>query len=259
MINHFRTLLSNGAGPVFPGGTPGAAYVPPFTPLLLPNSLEAIRSRLFGPNPDVFFKNYRVRQLLAVVHAGPLDAYVRALDTRITYATTAPDLLDESLYVPVVHPLSGTAADVLTVAGTPAAPDPTGQAYRSYRIAPTGSGTVQVTLQQSPGSNLVLNFTPGDVLPLTGSGYTFKLTTDNPGAAWLVEIINRPQWDLGELVAGLGSLGEPTLLKLFGVPRVEPYTTFANLWETQHETPLRLAALVTALVYRTEEWRVTRA
>lgn len=255
MINHFRTLLGNTAGPVVPAGEAGAEYIPPFRPLTLPGYLVTLRQRLFGAAPDPFLLRYRLHQLLAVVHATPLEEYVRALDTRLTYLPPGDDLADPALYRPRVHPLGGTAADLLTVGGIAAAPDGTGRSSHAFRIAPAGAGTVRIQAQRPPFSNLVLAAAPGTALALPGAGYTVRLGTADPGAAWLVEVTNRPQRDLGQIVADCALVGEPVLRSLFGAFPVEPYRTFANLWTAQAETPLRLAALVTALVYRTEEVR----
>lgn len=256
MINHYRTLLRNLPGPVVPdGATPGEEYAPPFQPVVLPAYLAAVRTRLFGADPDPFMVRYRLRQLLAVVHAGPLLAYVTALDPRLTYGTTAADLADPALYAPTVHQLGGGAADVLTVFGAPAAPDASGRTTLAYRIEPTGSGAVRVALEQPPFTTTATPFQPGDAVPLPGAGYAFRLTTDNPGASWSVTVVNRPQRDPGGLTADLGTLGEPALRQLFGTAPAGVYKPLAALWAAPIDTPLRLGALVTAAVYRTEERR----
>jgi hypothetical protein len=82
-----------------------------------------------------------------------------------------------------------------------------------------------------------------------------RLTTDDPGSSWAVEVLLRPQRDPGELCADLESVGDARLVELFGLERTEPWATLRRVWHGTRETPLRLAAAVTAAVYRTEEAR----
>lgn len=260
MVNHLRTLLINRNGPVIPNGTiPGEEYIPPYRAVILPSYLQALRIRLFGANPDWPMLRYRMRQFLPIVHATPLEEYVFALDRRITYDLDATDFVSNTIFQPVVNQISGTAEDILTVLGTPTAPDISGRIYQSYSIVPTGSGTVAVQTLQPPIQQQEIPFAPGDLITLPGAGYTFRLTTDNPGASWLVEITNRPSVDPGVIVASVAVSGETNFLQLFGAAPVEPYLTFSNLWSTQKISTLRLAALLLAIGYRTEERRVTGA
>lgn len=260
LVNHFRTLLLNRDGPLVPDGTlPGDEYVPPFRAIALPGYLAAIRTRLFGSDPDWPMMRYRLRQFLPVVHASPLVDYALALDPRFTYDLDAADFVSATLFAPAVHQTAGTAQDVLTVVGAPAAPDVSGRMYRSYTVQPTGGGAVIVTTRQPPIRGQAVDFTPGDRVPLPGSGYSFRLTTDNPGASWMVEILNRPQADPGQVTASLDLVGEAVLVSLFGASPAGPYATFAGLWYDQRETPLRLAAILLATAYRTEERRLAGA
>lgn len=48
-------------------------------------------------------------------------------------------------------------------------------------------------------------------------------------------------------------LGEPLFLELFGVAEKEPYATFKNVWEDHPLPAYRLAGLVLAMIYRTDE------
>lgn len=255
MINHFRTLLLNRDGPrLIPD--PGEEYVPPYRAVALSTALYSVRTRIFGADPDRSMLNYRLRQLLPIVHATPLEEYVLALDSRITYALDADDLVSPALYAPVVSKLSGTDADTLTILGLPTPPDATGKMDHSFRIEPTGSGTVRVTVEQPGTRSSIIPFTPGDLIPLPDVGYSFRLNTDNAGASWVVDTRNRPDAGPGEIVAGIDTAGEPVILSLFGAAPVEPYLTFLALWHEQDETPLRLTAALVALVYRTEERRL---
>jgi hypothetical protein len=131
--------------------------------------------------------------------------------------------------------------------------------YRAYTVTPTGSGTVRIAVEQPAPRLVIAPLVPGVAVPLPDSGYSFRVTADNPGASWFVEAANRPAAGAGEIVAALETAGEPALLELFGAAPAEPYATFLALWRQQAETPLRLAAAATALAYRTEERRIAGA
>jgi hypothetical protein len=278
MVNALRTLLYHRAGPyVPPGDLPGDAYVPAYQPPVLPAALVTLRGVLFGLQPDDAMLRYRLRQLLAIVHASPLAAYAVDLDPRITYRLDDAPWADPAVFLPratryaqglppigslpvfdamtfnsglVLDPT--IAADSLAFSGAPSAPDGPGRMSYSYTVTINADASVTVTAAQPPGFNLTQGFTPTiDKVPLPGSGYSVRLGAANPGSAWLVQVTNRPQTGPGALVASAASAGEPTLLALFGAAPVEPYKTFAGAWNDQRETPLRLAALVLALAYRT--------
>lgn len=255
MLNHVRTLLldrPDDADPALPGEELVAAGYRPAPP---PAALAAVRRVLFGADPDRLLLNYRLRQLLAVVHASPLEPYVTAPDPRITYLPFAADLLDPALYLPRVTPTGSTPADAaLTVSGAPLPPDAAGRAEFAFAVTVLAGGAVRVDrLRPDP-----LNTNSAPPAPLVGSGYAVTPGRADAGLAWLVEVRNRPQYDPGALVASAATLGEPVLAALFGTADAEPYRTFRNLWRDGRETPLRLAALVLALAYRTDEARQAR-
>lgn len=255
MLNHYRTLLLN----LPPGGADVAEEKIPaaFTPVALPACVQAVRRVLFGATPDRAMLNYRGRQLLRVVHATPLVEWVTRLDPRLAYAPDAA-LVGAAAFVPVVTQYSGPAA-ALPVTGGPADPDATGVVRLRYVVDVTSTTTVTVTRLTEPQSAPTTEFalTGGLSAPveLRGAGYGVRLTTDNPGASWGVEVLLRPQRDPGELCADLESVGDARLVELFGLERTEPWVTLRRVWAKTRETPLRLAAAVTAAVYRTEEAR----
>src|SRR5690606_37703460 len=82
MINHVRTLLLGLPGAASPGyQTAGEEFVDPtFQPVALPTYLAAVRRTLFGVDPDRLMLNYRLKQLLEVIHATELAEYVTFLD-----------------------------------------------------------------------------------------------------------------------------------------------------------------------------------
>ena len=266
MINHARTLLMNVKGADFPGEFmpyPGEELIPAFRPLELPGYLDQVRQYLFGSSPDRYMLNYRVGQLLEITHATPLEEYLLALDPRITYGRWGYEVWADSIFTPKALRISGTQNDTLTVVGRPDAPDVHGKCYHLFEVDVLTPETVSVSLLSPTISNTVFNLVLesglSNQIPLNGTGYSFRLATDNPGQKWRVTIVNRPQFDVSRLVESLTKMGEPTLNSLFGITQEEPYYTFKNLWTRKHELPLKLAALVCALVYRTEERRLAGA
>jgi hypothetical protein len=64
----------------------GYEYIPPsFRPVTIPPALTIIRNLLFGSNPDNYFLNFRVNELMSYLHATELAEYVYKLDNRVTY------------------------------------------------------------------------------------------------------------------------------------------------------------------------------
>lgn len=256
MLNHYRTLLVN----LPPDGEEVAEEKIPagFVPVRLPPAVQAVRRVLFGAAPDRAMLNYRARQLLRVVHATPLAEWVTRLDPRVAYTLDGGGLVGAAAFTPAVTQYSGPAA-ALPVVGGPAAPDATGVMRLRYTVDVRSLTTVTVTRHTDPTADDTSTFALAAglsaPLELRGAGYAVRLTTDDPGCAWGVEVLLRPRRDPGELCADLESVGGDRLVALFGLEAGEPWATLRRVWRATRETPLRLAAAVTAAVYRTEEAR----
>lgn len=252
MVNHFRTLLMN-----VDGSLPRLEYAgeeivdPAFRAVLLPASLRTIRAALFGTQPDRSFLNYRVAQLMAIVHATPLAEFVTALDPRITYDPFAAGLADDSLFEPVVTKI-GSLGGLCTLTGTPAAPDATGRALHRLRLTTLSPTEAKVERLTPPTGSTTTAYDTSTKIALTGTGLSAKLSEASDGQMWEIELTARPQRDLADLVQAASNLGEPVYLDLFGLVPAEPQKTFRALWTLKQELPLRLAGLVCALVYATE-------
>lgn len=253
MINHSRTLLMN-----VTGSAPMTNYYaeeivdPDFRAVRLPTSLQAVRSVLFGSTPDRDMMNYRCRQLLAVAHATPLAQYLTAFDRRVTYRFDDADLVHPGPWVPTVVTRTGAAASVV---GKPEAPDRSGRMHHVYTVEVTGTGTGTVQRTTDPISIVDLDFAAGDTVPLPASGCALRLTSDLAYQLHRVEIYARPEKPLADLVDAVANVGEPNLVDLFGLSRDEPWRTFRETFHRCTELPLRVGALVCAMVYRTEELR----
>lgn len=89
MINHARTLLLNKPGRLFQPGTLGEEYIPAaYSTITLPSYLQAPHDIIFGTNPDKVFENYRLAELLNVIHSTEFAEFIYRLDPRVTYTQT---------------------------------------------------------------------------------------------------------------------------------------------------------------------------
>ncbi len=253
MLNHARTLLVNVDGTA--DGTAcvaGELIDPAFRAVEYPSPLLKVRRALFGAAPDMHMLAYRSRQLLAAVHASPLAYHVTAFDPRITYDFTDETAVRPEAFAPVVSG-SGDTTSVLLY-DDPDAPDATGRMYHAFLVTAV-AGTVTVERTTTPFSILEFSQDANAKIELPGCGVRVRLTA--PGdQAWKVEITARPAKGLPQLAADASALGEPVYNYLFGVVNVEPFVTFRNLWFRNPALPPRLAGLVCAILYRSEQERV---
>lgn len=255
LLNHARTLLMN-----ISGDNDAAGYTchelidPDFRAVRLPAGLLRVRAALFGIHPDKDMLAVRCRQLLGLAEATPLLEYLRSFDSRVTYDFSKPVLELPAEPVTVAVRSYGTHGTLQTL-GQPDPPDATGQMRYSFSVEVNEDATAIVTRINPPVQTTESVFAVGEAIQLPGTGMTFKLDSTATGQAFTVDILARPTRDLAALADACASLGEPTQIALFGISTEEPYKTFRELWLRKKELPLRLGALVCALVYRSEEAR----
>ena len=255
MVNHVRNLLLNAGRDRRNQFDFGEHYVPENAPKKrLPSYLNSIRRTLFGSDPDRCMLNYRLHQFMTLLHSTELSEFVTAEDTRITYLDVErPELLDPATYVPVVR---ADLINIVQVFGSPEPPDLLGHMRTRYVVRLFRS---KVIVEESTTNTHTESEVTDLDFALGGSGYRFRLNVssaseeflDGPGVE--VDLIRRPQWDLGQIAAALESRNEVEDLKLFGVGRVEPYLTFRNLWNSDESLPHRLGAYLLAVAFRTAE------
>lgn len=295
MLNHFRTLLLNASPNV--GGYPGEEFVPPaFKPLVLTGALEAVRNVLFGLNPDRLMLNYRVQQLLAVIESTELRSFVTKLDSRLTYDPLRSDSLYRHSFQLQADQISGDQVTMYFGGEPGLTADATGQCRLKWRVTLPSINSAAVRRLTAPLREDVYPFDLVDGLstpiPLTGTDFFFTFHVSNDAIDWETMTLEewlalteedweamiesggagflstpifsvsadvRPQYDVATLLTQLDALGEPTLLRLFGVGSPqgasEPLATFRRLWTSHREPSQRLGAAVCALVYQTERVR----
>jgi hypothetical protein len=266
MINHARTLLLNVSGTTSSREELGEEYIPEtFAAFELPSYLQVVRRVLLGAAPDRYFLNCRARELMQLLHTTELAEYVYQLDTRVTYWPEQAGALLGSRTEITRAQNQGPASTKLLIFGAPRSNALLGRARYSYRISvETGLEQLfRVSIRTDDLADHYTEFNSSDVSPIINFPDTpLKLRVQNPqtGAAWSVTTTARPEPIITTLLPVLEILGEPVVLELFGVStKNEPYATFRNLW-FDHPLPVyRLAGLVLATIYRTDEvYRRTR-
>lgn len=265
MYNHARTLLMNVTGEygAFSGLHPGEELIPPdFRPIAMPNYMRVFRSQLFGLMPDKAFMNIRTFQLLQLLDSTDLHFRKLEFDSRITYdLSTTSDIFDASTYLPAIQKVDSQSDAGLIVSGIPLSPDVVGRSYFEYCVTVVDSNTVRVdrrtglTGTTSEEFNVALNSGLTDSVPLSGSGYTVRLSIMDPGMQWVIRGYLKPTGSLVDVSQTIQSIGESHLLQLFGTSDDEPYKTFRNCWNSHPDFAYKISGLVLAMIFRTEELR----
>lgn len=255
MINHVRTLLLNKDG----SKRPAADF---FYEELVPadyreqtlGAFGMVRDALFGGKPDNAFLNFRLHQIMKVIHSTEYVRYVTAPDSRITYDTSEHLIMEpEAEYS--VNPLTGTALSTdLTFLGSATTPGETILQHR-WLIDIPYVGTARLTNQiTGDETETAFTFTSGlsDIIEFPGtSNLSFRFTRDPAvNARWAVSVRKKPSAEIYAVLGTLESLGEEMNSILFS--KVEPYSTFEQIWLHHPWWTYRLTGVALALAYRTE-------
>jgi hypothetical protein len=257
MINHVRTLLLNKARGGYGPETPGEEYVPvDFLPVVESAVVKKVRQTLFGTAPDRHMLNYRLHQLMPLLHVTELEQYLLALDDRTTYWPSQETRLYRDAFVPSINPIGNFDGD-LALIDTLIANEQGGQMRYWWEVEVTSGSTVNVKQLLPPhGSattNYVLTNGRSNVIALLGSSMSF--TFSGPaGAVWHVDALARPERTLAELLGALkAGITLADELTLFGTNPAEPYRTFRNLWNDNEKYAYQAAGLLMAVAYRMSE------
>lgn len=228
-------------------------------PSQLPAGADAVRRALFGTKPDGVMVAYRTVQLLKTLRATDLWAYSDFLDPRISWD---PSASHGWLVAPEAFGVHAPTLpeNAMLVSGDPLDPDVQGDCCRWFSIRYASPGSLELRSGfPSPGLQVVSYDLEGDLtsaIPLPGTGWSVRLRNPDALGPFQLATIRRPRRTLGGLVNAVADLGESTLTTLFGLGSDEPYKSFRNLWRDHEEPAYRLGAVVTALVWRSEEARL---
>jgi hypothetical protein len=155
MINHARTLLLNMPASMNRRTEPGYEYMEPnFKPIALPRALDAAHKIFFGANPDNYFANFRVRELLHYIHQTELESYLYRFDPRVTYWPERHKHFFDAAKKTVRISQRVGAPRRLNVTGTFAADSSAGVAKHTYGVtlAQVPGQTFDVTVQKNEGN-----------------------------------------------------------------------------------------------------------
>jgi hypothetical protein len=248
MINQIRTLLLNIDGSNNPGPNyPGEEYVPPtFHAFQLTGAVRIVHQLMFGIAPDRALMNYRLRELLTVVHTGPMAQYVYALDPRVTYWPPQNNSLFQSIVAGVqVGNLNGTTAQ-LSIVGAAGLVYDNETLVHNYLVQVVDSSHVSI-------NNVSYTYTTTDGLagpiffPGTGKAFVFNPVV---GSQWSVSWVGIPSRRMEDVFRDLQlAVTGDLVTALFQTNLGQPNLTFFNEWDANPYLPNRMAGITLALGY----------
>ena len=258
MINWLRNWLMNPANIGYQD-IPGDEIVPTdFNQITVKGVIKKLRDNLFGTNPDRAMLNYRMRQLLPLIHTTPLEAYVKAKDPRWTYLPVRDlDLYHPATFTHTTDRTSGTGTFGLTGQALP--DEQVGIIRRDLTIAITATDTITITQVAPSGSTIVLS---GLTIPTTEP--QLHIVVPIPGLIGHIKGTVGDSWDVMSLCRSSRCVADLWIdvlkvmtpgdeIALFGAAPEEPYLQFRSIWRNHVLFNHKMSALLLALAYRTEE------
>ena len=250
MINGVRTLLMNRGRDGY-AMLAGEEYIPPdYVRRDQPIWLKRIYRMLFGASPDRLFVNYRMRQLMEIIHATPLHEFVSETGDDLTYLPFRDDFGADTFHRTVVPPDNTNVS--IYVYGEYAADEAIGKTTYSWTVQVLTSTTVQVT-SHIPERHIIevpLVFSGGlsNAIPLLGSTAITKFSAAPVGFAYKVQDVVRPIRDITEVL-------HATFLDAEGMDetRIFEPTVSANqrmyfdIWRKHPQAVMKYAAALLAI------------
>lgn len=257
MINHLRTLLLAADGDASPGyDYPGEEYVPAeFRAATMIGTVNSVRNALFGPNADRAMRNYRLRQVLTLLHSTELAQYVLDLDPRVTYWPLHSDGLARAFAFGAAAKQSAGDTCGLSFLGSPDSFVSLGRIYHQWLVTVLVSNQVRVERVTEPYTITLSSYTMtdgwSDNVSLNGSNLSVKFST--PGGdlpSWIVSGLAHPAHEPMDALNDMQVAGVDELL----AGNTEPYKSLRALWEQQTMPAIyRLGVAALALGYRMNE------
>ncbi len=190
MLNHIRTLLRNVSGAKQQQSlSPMAEPVDPaFRTRRLPNWLQVAHHGLFGTQPDTFYLDYRVRELLSLIAGTSLSGVLTNRDARMTEELLAHKGLPAMS--PMVAKDADSATHVLNCSNNPDADDLRGRAWYHYTVTIASS---VLTLATDGGDSYTATPTNGVYRITAPNGLRLTAAPTSGSAAWRVYGYSRPR------------------------------------------------------------------
>lgn len=258
MINHVRTLLMNRTREGYPPDYPGEEYIQSdFIPKKLRLELQLAHRQLFGIDPDRLFLNYRVRQLLAIMHSTELEEFIYDFDPRVTYMPLVDDesMFDE-VFVTTVKQVTGSG-NTLYVSGEHVTEPGDNRLQQTWDVI-VAEDTIRVDKRSLPTDSVLhpasYNGGLSNLIPLVGSGLSVRIKEAPIATRWTIDSAAQPVDDVGQVLSRLElSFGGDGLQLLFPAATQEPLTTLKNIWNKHYLSAYRYTALLLAMVYQIDE------
>jgi len=256
MINWARTLLCNVSGNSRPAlGELGEDYIDEsYQSVALPTHLKSIHRILFGTKPEPLYMNYRVSQLLHVLHSTEFAEYLTANDQRITYDLEDTEFYDQ-YFGTLITTITRVPGIVPSIVGGPVADDLRGISRTFWRITLEDSlvtiindreGTmVNGLVSITDGMSALIALDPWEALALQ---FSAESGASLDGGSWTIEATARP--GNIRLLDRISALGHEALGQLF--TGGEPFTTFRNLWEMHPRFEYRLSGILLAFIHQVD-------
>lgn len=250
MINAVRTLLLNRGRDGTHYASPGEEYIDPgFVPRQQPPELRRALSQLLGSSPDRLYLNYRLHQVMQLLHSTELEQYVYHLDPRVTYLPLTNMDFTADVFGQTVEAFN--AAPALLVHGDHAADEGLGVTTISWRLDVLNSTQVQVQRLSPPYTSHSVDYVSSGGLSsyveLPGSQLRCKFQTEDVvGRGWLVTSRARPTEDLSLRFARLQQTLDDRLLTAVFAGRSEPWLTLRNSYYDNPLFPYQCSGLLLA-------------
>lgn len=256
MPNQGRTLLLNRDGSTRPIPTFfGEEYVPPyFRPVELPSGLLNVRRALFGTNPDDAGMNITLWTYMRILHSTEYAAYVTALDPRTTYRTSAS--LVDAEYGPSVNPNDSA----LQFFGAPGLGASDGRLMTSWEVSFAGTTATTENLQSRRANSTEVTIVDGltSLIPMVDyPALRVRINLAIGTSTWIVDYLGAPGNTMDPISRAeqLANVGAAAYEELF--PHRAPYNLFRQLWEQHTEFTYKMSGALLALMYRTNELRIS--
>lgn len=239
MINHVRTLLVNETPT--PEHLLGDEHIPrTYVRRAEPEAVQRLFGVLYGPTPDRVLKNYRMAQLMPLIHGSELQAISDELDPRLSYWPPRGSS----------EPLDWSSTNVTWSAG---APDrwhvlgnrvSTGPLVNRWTVVQVTGTEVRVVRESQPASTQIITVSGGEYdIPLHGSGAVLRTPALAPGATAGIQLNIPPALSFPGLLAAIrDSLGQEDLTALWSGHPIR--TRLQPIWQESQDLGLCLGSVL---------------
>ena len=210
MINHARTLLLNKSANNYQPDTLGEEYVPAgYSALTAPDCVQTPYRIIFGTNPDKVFLNYRLHELLNLIHNTELNEFLYKFDSRVTYWPRLAKPFFSGGIRGVLSKVGGYDLSRLAIVGAVTANNILGMAMHEYVIKVTYENneehalvtevakneTVSVPISWVAGFN---NGGPSNLISLPGTDLLIQFSSVVPTTVYQLQLEEDPGYLLLE-------------------------------------------------------------